>query len=78
MSLTLFFAIYCLEAGVFFTVIPWTKSWAMNPLLHATPALTAMADNPFMRGMVSGFGLMHLIIGLHDIAQLLRERRKAR
>lgn len=77
MSLTLFFAIYCLEAGMFFIIVPWTKSWALNPLLHATPALTALADNPFMRGLISGFGLVHLIIGLHDIAMLIRERRRA-
>ncbi len=78
MSLPIFFAIYCLEAGVFFTIIPWTKSWAMNPLLHATPALSVWADSPFLRGFVSGFGVVHLLLGLHDLLGMIRERRRAR
>jgi hypothetical protein len=78
MSLALFFAIYCLEAGLFFTIIPWTRSWALNPLLHATPVLSAWADNPFARGFVSGFGIVHLLLGIHDIVIMIRDRRRAR
>jgi hypothetical protein len=38
MSLTLFFALYCLEAGVFFLIVPWTMIWTVNPLLHSNMA----------------------------------------
>ncbi|HEX9983422.1 MAG TPA: hypothetical protein VGF69_09165 [Thermoanaerobaculia bacterium] len=78
MSIPLFFALYCLEAGLFFTVAPWTRVWTMNPLLHHHPAIAAMADNPFVRGFISGFGVIHLLIGVKDLVRISRERRRSR
>jgi len=77
MSLPLFFALYCLEAGLFFTVVPWTRIWTMNPLLHSTLAMGVWADNPFVRGFVSGFGVVHLIVGVRDVVVLTRARRRS-
>jgi hypothetical protein len=75
MSLAFFFALYCLEAGLFFLVVPWTVIWTLNPLLHSNMAIATLADNPFMRGFISGIGLLHLIIGIRDLVRLSRERR---
>ena len=75
MSVPLFFALYCLEAGFFFTIVPWTRVWTLNPLLHGNLALAMMADDPYVRGLVTGFGLVHLIIGVKDIIVISRERR---
>ena len=75
MSVPLFFALYCLEAGLFFIVVPWTRVWSMNPILHATPALMLMAGNPFVRGFVSGFGVVHLLIGVKDVMRIAAGRR---
>lgn len=75
MSLALFFALYCLEAGLFFIVVPWTRVWAFSPLWHGNAALAALAMNPFLRGFVSGFGVVHLIVGIKDIIAIARERR---
>ncbi len=75
MSVPLFFALYCLEAGFFFTIVPWTRVWTLNPLLHGNLALGMMADDPYVRGLVTGFGLVHLIIGVKDIIVISRERR---
>jgi hypothetical protein len=33
------------------------------------------ADNPFIRGFVSGFGVVHLIVGLRELVLLMRARR---
>jgi hypothetical protein len=71
----LFFALYCLEAGLFFTIVPWTRIWTMNPLLHDNLAVALWADNPFMRGFISGVGVIHLLIGVKDILLISRERR---
>jgi hypothetical protein len=76
MSVPLFFALYCLEAGLFFTIVPWTVIWTVNPLLHSNLTLAIWADNPFVRGFVSGFGILHLIIGIRDITRILRARRE--
>jgi hypothetical protein len=77
MSLPLFFALYCLEAGLFFIVVPWTRLWTVNPLLHSTATLSMLAGNPFLRGFVSGFGVIHLIIGIKDILEIANARRQA-
>ena len=75
MSIALFFALYCLEAGLFFTVAPWTRLWTMNPLLHPTLEIGLLADNPFVRGFVSGVGVVHLIVGIRELVRLSRARR---
>lgn len=77
MSLRLFFALYLLEAGIFFTIVPWTRVWTMNPVLHHNMVVAVWADNPFMRGFVTGFGLIHLLVGVRDIVAIARERRMA-
>ena len=77
MSVALFFALYCLEAGLFFTIVPWTRVWTMNPLLHNNLTIGLWADNPFVRGFVSGFGVVHLIIGVSDIMRISAQRRRA-
>jgi len=75
MTVPLFFALYCLEAGVFFTIVPWTRVWTINPILHHSLAIAIWADNPFVRGFVSGFGVIHIIVGVRDILRFNRERR---
>ena len=77
MSLPLFFALYCLEAGLFFTVVPWTRLWTLNPWLHHGMAMAVWADNPFVRGFVSGLGVIHLIVGTRDLVRISRERRRS-
>lgn len=78
MALGIVFSIYCLEAGVFFLIAPWTRFWALNPLLHANDAVAAFAENDYVRGLVSGFGIVHLMVGVREIFELLRRRRHAR
>jgi hypothetical protein len=75
MSLPLFFALYCLEAGLFFTVVPWTSVWTLNSLLHSSTSMAIFADNPFVRGFVSGIGVLHLIFGVRELGRLVRARR---
>ena len=77
MSLALFYALYCVEAGLFFTVVPWTRIWTMNSLLHSMPAVALLADNPFVRGFVSGVGVLHLIVGVRELFRLMRARRSS-
>jgi len=77
-SVALFFALYCLEAGLFFIVVPWTRVWTMNPLLQSHVTVAMLAGNPFVRGFVSGFGVVHLIIGIKDIVRMSAARRAGR
>jgi hypothetical protein len=77
MSIALFFALYCIEAGLFFLVVPWTHFWSANALLQDSAALAAFAANPFARGFVSGIGVIHILIGVKDILSIGHARRVA-
>jgi hypothetical protein len=76
MSVTLFFALYCLEAGLFFLIMPWTRLWTLNPLLHSNVTMSLVAGNPFVRGFISGFGVIHLIIAVKDIVRISQGRHR--
>ena len=67
-----------LDANHDFPAVPWTRLWTLNPLLHSNAAITLIAANPFVRGFVSGFGLVHLIIGIKDIIAISLARRQGR
>ena len=77
MSLAVFFAVYCLEAGLFFIIVPWTRLWTINPLLHGTYTISMMANDPFLRGFISGLGVVHIILGVKEIVRLARQQREA-
>ncbi|HEU5161687.1 MAG TPA: hypothetical protein VFV54_00945 [Thermoanaerobaculia bacterium] len=77
MAGALLFVFYCVEAGVFFALVPWTGFWQANNFLHATPLLSFLAENYFFRGLVSGFGVAHLVVGVHELASLFRRGRRA-
>jgi hypothetical protein len=77
-SVPLFFALYCLEAGLFFIIVPWTRVWTVNPLLQSHVTMAVLAGNPFVRGFVSGFGVIHIIIGIKDIVRISAARRAGR
>lgn len=77
MSLAVFFAVYCIEAGLVFFIVPWTRLWQVNPLLHSTYTISMLAGDPYVRGFISGLGLVHIIIGVKDIVRLARQQREA-
>ena len=75
----LLFVIYCVEAGLFLVIAPWLEFW---DLLVARSALSQAHLGPFLllpwvRGAVSGFGLVHLIWGVHDLERLLLRPRRS-
>lgn len=76
MSVPLFFALYCVEAGLFFTIVPWTTIWTLNPLLHSSLTLGAFVDNPFVRGFVSGLGVLHFLVGARELLRIYRARKR--
>ncbi|HVT04322.1 MAG TPA: hypothetical protein VHL58_13220 [Thermoanaerobaculia bacterium] len=75
MATTYLFIFYCFEAGIFFIVIPWSRFWALNPLLHYSPSIVALTDNNYIRGLISGFGLVHIMVGLVDLSAIVGKRR---
>ncbi len=53
-------------AGILVMVLPWTRLWAENPLLAGWPSLKLILTQSFIRGMISGIGIIDLWIGVSD------------
>ncbi len=64
------FVFYCTTVGVALAVIPWTPGWDQM-LAHIGPEGLRFLEAPLVRGAVTGFGLVHLVWGLHDLLGLL-------
>ena len=71
------FIIYCLEAGLLLALLPWTQIWDRIVLGLPIVELRHLGLEPLARGTVTGFGLVHLVWVVHDIAGWRRDRRRS-
>lgn len=67
----LLFIVYCAEAGVFLVMAPWSPSWERLIAYVPIESLYMLLVLPAVRGAVSGFGLVHLVWGAHDLQSWL-------
>ena len=58
------FVLLCLELGIILVVGPWTRAWTSNSLTSSYPALHDFLMNDFVRGAVTGLGLVDFWIGI--------------
>ncbi len=64
-----------LLVGVILTVAPWTPLWDANHLLQPYPSLRNLALSPYLRGLVSGLGLLNMVLAGLELRQSLAARR---
>jgi hypothetical protein len=69
------FITFCLEIGLFLLVFPWTEYWDGNYFSSVLPQMRDYWNNMYVRGAVSGLGVVNLCI---SFAELFRLRRFAR
>ena len=62
------------EAGLVLLIVPWSVYWERNYFVQALPAVQAFITNDFVRGAVSGLGLVNLLSGLVEIWAFLTTR----
>jgi hypothetical protein len=53
-----------LELGLMLILVPWSDMWDINYFLYQYPALGLIMKNPYLRGAVSGLGLMNVLLAL--------------
>ncbi|REJ74235.1 MAG: hypothetical protein DWQ36_04425 [Acidobacteria bacterium] len=68
----LVFVLYCLEAGLFLCLIPWRDGWVVLVDQFAVDAMRPYLRSSFIRALICGFGVVHLLWALHDLHDLLR------
>jgi hypothetical protein len=70
------FITFCLEMGLFLLIFPWTESWDGNYFSGLMPHMKMYWDNLYVRGAVSGLGVVNLYISLVEIYRLRRFARR--
>lgn len=70
--LTTAFILFCLELGVFLIVVPWTSLWDNNALIAYVPDLRPILLSNFFRGAVTGLGVIDCLLGLRELARMVR------
>jgi hypothetical protein len=62
------------EAGLVLVILPWTIYWERNYFVQSLPLVEAFLVNDFVRGAVSGLGLVNLVAGCVEIWSFLATR----
>jgi hypothetical protein len=57
-----------LEAGLLLILIPWSAFWDRNYFVEVMPWLGVILTNNFVRGAVSGLGVLNLVAALGELA----------
>ena len=58
--------LFFVEVGMILLVLPWTRLWTDNPLLNSSFYVRQIAESGFLRGVLSGLGLVNLYIAISD------------
>jgi hypothetical protein len=70
------FVIFCFETGIFLVFAPWIeKTWDRNWLGWIAPESLWWRSfwlNPYLRGTISGIGVVNLYIALVEVFRLRR------
>jgi hypothetical protein len=53
-----------LELGIMLILVPWSEIWDANYFLYQYPALGLLIQNSYLRGAISGLGIMNVLFAL--------------
>jgi hypothetical protein len=67
----LLYIAYFLEVGLILVFVPWSAFWERNYFAESLPLLQAIVKNNFVRGAVSGIGVLNLAAGLADLRMMI-------
>ncbi len=67
---------FFLEVGLLLIVIPWSAFWDRNYFSEAVPWLGAVLARNFVRGAISGLGLVNGYVGLAELVAIVSARRR--
>ena len=68
------FAAYFLEAGFILIAAPWSAVWEHNRFVEFRPALRTAIESPYVRGGVTGVGVITALAGLVELAGVITSR----
>lgn len=62
----LLFVFLCATLGVMLMIVPWRPEWSENGFLTPYPVLHEVVASGFVRGVVTGLGLLNVWIGFWE------------
>jgi hypothetical protein len=62
--------------GFLLVVLPWSEFWENNYFALAWPLVRSIVTNNFVRGGVSGLGVVNLIVGFADLTLVITSRER--
>jgi len=65
--LVILYIAYCIDGGIFLIIAPWFPFWQQNIFLYHFPILRYIFNNFYIRGAISGIGLVLLGIGVKEL-----------
>jgi len=66
------FVAFCLGVGLFLLIFPWTDGWESNYFATLVPEWHRYWDNLYVRGAISGVGVVNLWISFAEMFDLRR------
>lgn len=66
--------IFFLEVGFVLTLAPWSAYWDRNYFAETLPAIHAFVTNNFVRGAVTGLGIVNMAAAVLDLISLFMAR----
>jgi len=70
----LLFVAFFVEVGLLLIVLPWSSFWERNYFAYALPILRPLLTNNYLRGAVSGLGVLNLLAGFAELAFVFTAR----
>jgi len=68
------YAAFFLEVGLLLVILPWSAFWDSNYFGAALPGVRAFITNNYVRGGVTGLGVVNLFAGFADLVMLFSIR----
>jgi hypothetical protein len=66
---------FFLEVGLVLVLVPWSAYWDRNYFAESVPVVQELVKNNFVRGAVTGVGVINLFAALAEVVALFAGRR---
>jgi uncharacterized membrane protein YfhO len=63
------------EFGFALLIVPWSAFWDRNYFAEMVPLIHSVITNNFVRGAVSGLGVVNVVSGLSELISILLARK---
>jgi hypothetical protein len=69
--------IFFIEVGLVLTLAPWSAYWDRNYFAETLPAVRSLITNNFVRGAITGLGVINICAAVVELIGLFASRRRA-